>query len=239
MQRGIDPRRYALLAFGGAGPLHAARSRTSSGSQIVCPRASGVLAALGLVVSRAGETPSAACSSAATARPLRRSPSSSRNSAGRRARALGEARPSCSASTSCATGARRSSSRSPARCRRTGRPAERLRGATRGTLRLPRSRAGAATGDDPGQRDRSRSRLALAPPTRRRGRAGRRRATLGRDARARRAAGRDRRGTGRGPAVVELPEATLLVAPGWSGPVDPTGSIRLDPSAMIDPSTSR
>jgi N-methylhydantoinase A len=52
VQRGIDPRRYALLAFGGAGPLHAAQIAGELGiGEIVCPRASGVLAALGLVVS--------------------------------------------------------------------------------------------------------------------------------------------------------------------------------------------
>jgi N-methylhydantoinase A len=52
VQRGIDPRRYALLAFGGAGPLHAAAIADELGiGTIVCPRASGVLAALGLVVS--------------------------------------------------------------------------------------------------------------------------------------------------------------------------------------------
>ena len=52
VERGIDPRRYALLAFGGAGPLHAAQIAQELGIEtIVCPRASGVLAALGLVVS--------------------------------------------------------------------------------------------------------------------------------------------------------------------------------------------
>jgi N-methylhydantoinase A len=52
VERGIDPRRYALLAFGGAGPLHAARIADELGiTTIVCPRASGVLAAVGLVVS--------------------------------------------------------------------------------------------------------------------------------------------------------------------------------------------
>jgi N-methylhydantoinase A len=52
VQRGIDPRRYALLAFGGAGGLHAAGIATELGiTEIVCPRASGVLAAVGLVVS--------------------------------------------------------------------------------------------------------------------------------------------------------------------------------------------
>jgi len=52
VQRGVDPRCYALLAFGGAGPLHAAQIADELGIEmIVCPRASGVLAALGLVVS--------------------------------------------------------------------------------------------------------------------------------------------------------------------------------------------
>jgi N-methylhydantoinase A len=53
VQRGIDPRRYALLAFGGAGPLHAAQiaDELEIGT-ILCPRASGVLAALGLVISQ-------------------------------------------------------------------------------------------------------------------------------------------------------------------------------------------
>jgi N-methylhydantoinase A len=52
VERGVDPRRYALLAFGGAGPLHAAQIAEQLGiATIVCPRNSGVLAALGLVVS--------------------------------------------------------------------------------------------------------------------------------------------------------------------------------------------
>jgi N-methylhydantoinase A len=52
VERGIDPRRFALLAFGGAGPLHAAQIAGELGiGRILCPRASGVLAALGLVVS--------------------------------------------------------------------------------------------------------------------------------------------------------------------------------------------
>ena len=52
VQRGIDPRAYALLAFGGAGGLHAtAIAAELQIGRILCPRASGVLAALGLVVS--------------------------------------------------------------------------------------------------------------------------------------------------------------------------------------------
>ena len=49
VQQGIDPRRFALLAFGGAGPLHAAAIAEELGmATILCPRASGVLSALGL-----------------------------------------------------------------------------------------------------------------------------------------------------------------------------------------------
>src|SRR5579859_7187317 len=52
VQRGVDPRGFALLAFGGAGPLHAAQIADELGVEtILCPRTSGVLAALGLVVS--------------------------------------------------------------------------------------------------------------------------------------------------------------------------------------------
>jgi N-methylhydantoinase A len=52
VERGVDPRGLALLAFGGAGPLHAAAIADElEMDTILCPRASGVLAALGLVVS--------------------------------------------------------------------------------------------------------------------------------------------------------------------------------------------
>ncbi len=52
VERGVDPRELALLCFGGAGGLHAADIAEDLGmTKILCPRASGVLAALGLVVS--------------------------------------------------------------------------------------------------------------------------------------------------------------------------------------------
>jgi N-methylhydantoinase A len=51
VERGVDPRGYALLAFGGAGGLHAAAIADELGiDRILCPRASGVLSALGLAV---------------------------------------------------------------------------------------------------------------------------------------------------------------------------------------------
>jgi N-methylhydantoinase A len=49
VQRGIDPRDFALMPFGGAGPLHACAIATELGiSRVLCPSASGVLCALGL-----------------------------------------------------------------------------------------------------------------------------------------------------------------------------------------------
>ncbi|MHB8533156.1 MAG: hydantoinase/oxoprolinase family protein, partial [Solirubrobacteraceae bacterium] len=51
VQRGVDPRDFALMCFGGGGPLHAAAIARELGmSRIICPRASGVLCALGLAV---------------------------------------------------------------------------------------------------------------------------------------------------------------------------------------------
>lgn len=52
VERGVDPRRFALLPFGGAGPMHAAVLAEELGMErILCPRASGVLSALGLIAS--------------------------------------------------------------------------------------------------------------------------------------------------------------------------------------------
>ena len=52
VERGVDPRGFALLPFGGAGPMHAAAIAVELGiDRILCPRASGVLSALGLLAS--------------------------------------------------------------------------------------------------------------------------------------------------------------------------------------------
>jgi N-methylhydantoinase A len=52
VERGIDPRGFALLPFGGAGPMHAAAIAAELGIEtILCPRAGGVLSALGLCAS--------------------------------------------------------------------------------------------------------------------------------------------------------------------------------------------
>ena len=50
-ERGRDPRDYALVAFGGAGPMHAARVAEEIGlDAVVIPPFAGVLSALGLLV---------------------------------------------------------------------------------------------------------------------------------------------------------------------------------------------
>ncbi len=55
VERGHDPRTYALLAFGGAGPLHAASiAKRLSIPRVLVPATAGVLSALGLLTSEVG-----------------------------------------------------------------------------------------------------------------------------------------------------------------------------------------
>jgi N-methylhydantoinase A len=52
VERGHDPREFALVAFGGAGPLHACALAEELGvAKVLVPAAAGVLSALGLVAS--------------------------------------------------------------------------------------------------------------------------------------------------------------------------------------------
>jgi N-methylhydantoinase A len=52
VERGLDPREFALVAFGGAGGLHACALAEELGMKtVLVPRASGVLSALGLAIS--------------------------------------------------------------------------------------------------------------------------------------------------------------------------------------------
>lgn len=51
LQRGHDPRRFTLLAFGGAGPLHACELAASLNiPKVLIPRYPGVLSALGMIL---------------------------------------------------------------------------------------------------------------------------------------------------------------------------------------------
>lgn len=52
VERGFDPREFALVAFGGAGPMHACALAEELGMHtVLVPKASGVLSALGLAIS--------------------------------------------------------------------------------------------------------------------------------------------------------------------------------------------
>ena len=52
VEKGLDPREFALVAFGGAGPMHAcALAEELNMGTVLVPKASGVLSALGLAVS--------------------------------------------------------------------------------------------------------------------------------------------------------------------------------------------
>lgn len=55
IEKGRDPRRFPLIAFGGAGPLHAARvARALGAPEVVVPPVSGVASALGFLVAPVG-----------------------------------------------------------------------------------------------------------------------------------------------------------------------------------------
>src|SRR5439155_16903712 len=54
LERGHDPRRYTLVAFGGSGPLHACELAEEVGTpSVLIPRYPGALSALGLLLSDA------------------------------------------------------------------------------------------------------------------------------------------------------------------------------------------
>src|SRR5262249_56705928 len=53
-ERGRDPRHYALLCTGGAGPVHAwSLARKLGMARVICPPSAGVASALGLLVAPA------------------------------------------------------------------------------------------------------------------------------------------------------------------------------------------
>jgi len=236
VQRGIDPRRYALLAFGGAGGLHAAQIADELGIEtILCPRASGVLAALGLVVSPGR-------------RDVQRSVFLSGDSLSAEAIAEGVAELGERARESLhdpeaelqPTFELRYEGQSFELAIQDGPEVEpdELRRAFEAehedrygysdpeqvlelvTIRVTATSGGAdvtLAGDESDERGSEVTR-------------GRREATLrGEPIELEVLRGSPAPGTRiEGPAVVELPESTLLVAPEWSGEVDPTGTIRLE-----------
>jgi N-methylhydantoinase A len=230
VERGVDPRGYALLPFGGAGPMHAAALAAELEiSRIVCPRASGVLSALGLIaaghrrdtartVLLAGDQLSAeriAGEVAALSEPLRAGMEGPEIEVVYELRYRGQAfelpvpgppepDPAQLAEDFAAEHEARYGYRDP-----------------EGELELVTIRVSAV---EPGPEPRPRAAAAGDP------------VEGERDARFRRSWVRTRvlhgdPGAGvraEGPCVFELPEATLVLPPGWTASVDETGTITAD-----------
>ena len=221
VERGVDPRELALMAFGGAGGLHAAAIAEELGmTRILCPRASGVLAALGLVVSeRRRDVQRSVLLKAGRAR--RRGGRAGAAGARRAPRGRRRAHHRRAALPRPGVRARRAAQRQP----RGGLP----RG-PRGGLRLPRSRGRGRARD--AARDGHHAGAGDRPRRGRRGRRGRasstRRDTLvrrHRDHPRRAGAGRADRGPGDRRAARRRRSPCR---PGWSGEVLESGTIRVE-----------
>jgi N-methylhydantoinase A len=228
VERGVDPRALALLAFGGAGPLHAAAIADELGiDRILCPRASGVLAALGLVVSdrrRDAQRSVLLSGRALTADALARAITALGERAGRGTRRV--------------TAELRYSGQSfelAVDCGQRPDPDD-LRAAFAAAheraygYRDPDAEVELVTlrvtATEPGPEIDARAAGAAAAGAAR----SRRRAWFdGAEHDAAVLTGEPAPGTAvAGPAICELPEATLAVPPGWAGCVEPSGTIRLE-----------
>jgi N-methylhydantoinase A len=238
VERGIDPRAFALLPFGGAGPLHAAALAEALGiSRILCPRASGVLCALGLAaaaprrdVARTVMLRGGALSAAALARERRalvREAGALLGDEPRRVRARHELRyrgQSFELPVEEELGPDGDVGLGPDDLRAAFADAHELRYGYRDAeadVELVNLRV---------------SVWGAAPPLRPRSRAGAPTTThvrpvvfAGRELSATVHVGEPPPGAVlAGPALCALPESTLLIPPGWSGDVDEHGTIRLE-----------
>jgi N-methylhydantoinase A len=232
VERGVDPRELALLCFGGAGGLHAADIADELGmTRILCPRASGVLAALGLVVSerrRDVQRSVLLAGEALTSEALRREADAL---AGRAREQLGDA----GADVRVSAELRYRGQAFELAVEAHG-DAEALREAfhaaheeaygfrdPEGEVELVTLRA---TATEPGPDvDAAAAGAATAGAER----ATRRARFRGEEHEAAVLRGEPEPGTAvAGPALVELPESTLAVPPGWAGEVLASGTIRLE-----------
>jgi N-methylhydantoinase A len=229
IERGADPRSFALLAFGGAGPMHACGIADELDiATVVVPRAGGVLSALGLAISdlrRDYVVPSLRSVSEATAADLSRAYEAMRSRAERdlaspRIRRLADARyRGQSFELTVAAGTRPEELEEAFHRAHESRYGYRMRDEAVEivSLRLAAFTGGAAP------------ELSEAPAggnsqTGVRGAwfDGARHDVPTHD--------RTRMGAGShvaGPAVVEYPETTCVVPPGWRGAVDATGNLVL------------
>jgi len=238
VERGIDPRSFALMPFGGAGGLHAAALAEHLGiSRVLCPRAAGVLSALGL----AAAPPRRDVARTVMIAPGASSPAGLEAERGPLiAQALGElGEPAVRVRVRHELRYRGQSFELPVdEEREPGRPAAAL-----GPQEL-REAFGEAHEARYGYRDAEAelelvnlrvSAWAAAPPLQRTGAAvsgppvsTTRVVFAGRALETRLFAGQPAAGTSlEGPALCTMAESTLLIPPGWVGEVDTDGTIRL------------
>ena len=240
VERGVDPRGFALLPFGGAGPMHAAAIAEELGiERLLCPRAGGVLSAFGLCASdRRRDTARTVMLSgddltaeriAAAVTELRDSVDGPKTPDDRRS-----FRPINIVGTAQATarrGPRRGRLRdallrpglraADPRRPRTGprRPDRPLRGGPRGPLRPPRPRRRSSPGRHPPRPDPRRPRT---PPRSRQRRLARRKlparsaSTTSGSTPPSSAATPKPAAPPPAPSIFELPEATLVLPPSWT-----------------------
>jgi N-methylhydantoinase A len=228
IERGLDPRDFALVAFGGAGAMHAcALAEELAMTTVLVPQAGGVLSALGLAISDvrrdsvlALHVPLQEASAADLERRFRELERRAREGLGRprfqRRADLRYSRQSFELPVDASDLKALAQRFAEAHERRYGyhvedEPIELV------NLRLITT----VTVDKPTLRDRR---------VRRRARPGHRRANF--DGAWHEVPVHDRRQLGvgsrvRGPAVVEFPEATCVVRPGWRGAIDETGTLVL------------
>jgi N-methylhydantoinase A len=232
IERGLDPRELTLVAFGGAGGLHAcALAEELRIGRVLVPRAAGVLSALGLAISDVRRDPVHPFLAALDAA----DPAEVEAAFAALERRAGE---------QLAGDPRRTVTRS-ADARYQGQSfeltvgAEDLRGLAGRFHAEHERRYGYRMNDEPVELVNLRlvatvpgdkPELREAPP-RREVPSGRRRAGFDGDWREVDVVQRADLGAGsavHGPAVVEFAESTLLVRPGWGGPVDEAGALVLE-----------
>ena len=228
VERGVDPRHFALMPFGGAGPMHAAALADELGiDRILCPRASGVLSALGLIASERRRD---------TARTVLLS--GEELTGGRIAAEVAALRQSIEAGIEEATAEATYELRYAGQAFELSisgpvRPdpadlAERFAARARTPLRVSRPRRGDRARPHPtGARRPQPEALAARGPCRRRSpkASGRRDSPASGSRRGSSAASRRPGPRAEGPCVLELPEATLVLPPGWRAEVDDHGTI--------------
>ena len=226
VERGLDPREFALVAFGGAGGLHACALAEELGiPAVLVPRAGGVLSALGLAMSDVRRD---------YVRPLLGGEDATEAFEAMEAQA-GEDMDDPELRRRADLRYRGQSFELTVEADDLDAVAGALRRGARAPLRLPDGGRGRRARQRARSWRRWRSRSPSSPPRRPRATprpASARRTSTATGARCRStgAPAWARASRSKGPAIVEFAEATCVVRPGWAGAIDATGTLVLERS---------